>query len=157
MKSKIFISPQEVSDLVCTVISTHECEPDTAELQQSYRRYSHYALLKEELLVFILQQSKRLKDKEVLLGLLDKFNLVTGVPAHTIFSHEVNATRNSKSKLFIVPSLLVYNNKVPYHKQDGDIIVQYYFPDGFLQESATIGEDYTMVLHTHAHCQMVRV
>ena len=135
LKNEIFISPQEVSDLVCTVITTHECKPGIADLQQSYRRYSQYALLEEELLIFILQQSKRLKDRNILLGLLDKFNLVTEVPANTIFSHETNATRNRKSKLFIVPSLLVYDNKVPYHKQDGDIIVQYYFPDGFLPES----------------------
>ena len=135
LKNEIFISPQEVSDLVCTVITIHECKPDTVKLQQSYNRYNQYALLEEELLVFILEQSKRLKDRKVLLGLLDKFNLVTEIPANTVFSHEVSATRNRESKLFFVPSLLVYDNKVPYHKQDGDIIVRYYFPDGFLPES----------------------
>ena len=135
LKNYVFISPQEVSDLVCAVITTHECQPPTAGLQQSYHRYNQYALLEEALLNFMLQQFGRSKDKQVLLGLLDKFNLATEVPANTIFSHEISAPRNSASKLFIVPPLLVYDNKVPYFKQDGDIVVQYYFPDRFLPES----------------------
>ena len=135
LKNEIFISPQEISDLVCTVITTHECKPDTADLQQSHCRYNQHALLEEGLLDFILQQCKRSKDKQILLGLLDKFNLATEVPANTIFSHEISAPRNSACKVFIVPPLLVYDNKVPYCKQDGDIVVQYYFPDKFLPES----------------------
>ena len=137
LKSEIFISPQEVSDLVCAVITTHDCQPHTANLQRSYCRYNQYALLEEPILNFILLQSKRPKDKEVLLGLLDKFNLATEVPSNTRFSHEIiNQPRNSTSKVFIVPPLLVYDNMVLYHKQDGDIVIQYYFPDGFLLESA---------------------
>ena len=135
LKNEVFISPQEVSDLVCSVITTHECEPNSADLQQSYCRYNRYALLEEPLLVFILQQFDRLKDKEVLLGLLDKFNLATELPSNTKFSHEIDSPRSSTSKVYIVPPLLVYDNMVPYCKQDGDIIVQYYFPDGFLLES----------------------
>ena len=135
LKNDVFISPQEVSDLVCAVITTHECQPPTAGLQQSYHRYNQYALLEDPLLNFMLQQFGRSKDKQVLLGLLDKFNLATEVPANTRFSHEISAPRNSASKLFIVPPLLVYDNKVPYFKQDGDIVVQYYFPDRFLPES----------------------
>ena len=135
LKNEVFISPQEVSDLVCSVITTHECEPDSADLQQSYCRYNQYALLEEPLLAFILQQFDRLEDKEVLLGLLDKFNLATELPSNTKFSHEIESPRSSTSKVYIVPPLLVYDNMVPYFKQDGDIIVQYYFPDGFLMES----------------------
>ena len=128
LKNEIFISPQEVSDLVCSVITTHECEPDSADLQQSYCRYNKYALLEEPLLAFILQQFGRSEDKEVLLGLLDKFNLATELPSNTKFSHEIESPRSSASKIYIVPPLLVYDNMVPYFKQDGDIIVQYYFP-----------------------------
>ena len=135
LRNEIFISPQEVSDLVCTVVTTHECKPDTAALQQSYLRYNKYALLEEALFNFILQQFDRSKDKEVLLGLLDKFNLATEVPPNTRFSHEVNAPKRSESKVFIVPPLLVYDNMVPYCKQGGDIVVQFFFPDKFLLES----------------------
>ena len=135
LKDDIFISPQEVSDLVCTVITTHECQPLSADLQQSYQRYNQHALLEEALLNFILLQCKRSKDKAVLLGLLDKFNLATEVPANTRFSHELVTSRSDASKVFVVPSLFVYDKKVSYHKQDGDIVVQYYYPDKFLPES----------------------
>ena len=137
LRNVVFVSPQEVSDLVCTVITTHECQPDTADLQQSYYRYNQCALLEDKLLNFILLQFKRFKDKEVLLGLLDKFNLATEVPPSTKFTDEINVPNRSyaSSKVFIVPSLLIYDNKVPYCKQDDDIVVQYYFPDRFLPES----------------------
>ena len=135
LKSEIFISPQEVSDLVCAVITTHDCQPRTADLQQSYRRYNRYALLEESLLIFILLQCGRSKDKEVVMGLLDKFNLATELPRNTRFSHETSKPISSASKVFIVPPLLVYDNLVLYRKQDGDIVVQYYFPDEFLLES----------------------
>ena len=135
LKSEIFISPQEVSDLVCAVITTHDCQPHTANLQRSYCRYNQYALLEEPLLNFILLQSKRSKDKEVLLGLLDKFNLATEVPSNIRFSHEIGKPGSNTSKVFIVPPLLVYDDMVPYHKQNNDIVIQYYFPDGFLLES----------------------
>ena len=135
LKNEIFISPQEVSDLVCAVITTHDCQPHTADLQQSYNRYNQYALLEEPLLNFTLLQCKRSKDKEILLGLLNKFNLAAELPSNTRFSHELSEPGGSVSKLFIVPPLLVYDNMVPYHKQDRDIVVQYYFPDRFLLES----------------------
>ena len=135
LKDDIFISPQEISDLVCTVITTHECQPPAADLQQSYQRYNQHALLEEALLNFILLQFNRSKDKAVLLGLLDKFNLATEVPANTRFSHELVTSESGASKVFVVPSLFVYDDKVPYHKQDGDIVVQYYYPDKFLPES----------------------
>ena len=135
LKNDVFISPQEVSDLVCAVITTHECKPTSAELQQSYQRYNQYALLEEPLLDFILLQFNRSKDKAVLLGLLDKFNLATEVPPNTLFSHEIHSPRSSASKVFVVPPLLVYDDKAPYQKKERDIVVQYYFPDKFLPES----------------------
>ena len=135
LRNEIFISPQEVSDLVCAVITTHECQPDTAELQNSYHRYSQCALLEEALLNFILQQSGKSKDKQVLLGLLGTFNLATEVPPKTRFSHEISTPKKSVSKVLFVPSLLIYDHKVSYCKQDGDIVIQYYFPDKFLPES----------------------
>jgi len=132
LKDDIFISPQELSDLVCSVIATHECQPDTADLQQSYTQYYQYALLEENLLDFTLQKFGRSKDKQFLLELLQKFNLATEIPK---FLLEINAPRSSTSRVFFVPTMLVYGNKVSYCKQDKDIVVQYYFPDQFLPES----------------------
>ena len=135
LKSEMFISPQEVSDLVCAVITTHNCQPDTPDLQQSYCCYNQYTLLEESLLNFILLQCGRSRDKEVVLGLLDKFNLAIELPSNTKFSHETSEPKRGASKIFIIPPLLVYDNLVLYHKQDGDMIVQYYFPDRLLLES----------------------
>ena len=133
LKSEVFISPQEVSDLVCSVVSTSDYAPDTAKLQQSYERYNKYALLGESLLDFMLKESNRSKDKDVLLGLLDKFNLAAEVPPGTKFPDEFNAPK--KGRVLMVPSLLVYDEKATYLPQKGDITVIYYFADGFVPES----------------------
>ena len=133
LRSEVFISPQEVSDLVCTVVSTSDYSPDTAELQQSYERYNRYALLGEPLLDYMLEQSNRSKDKGVLLGLLDKFNLAAEVPSGTKFPREFIAPK--KGRVFIVPSLLVYDDKATYCPKDRDICVAYYFADRFVPES----------------------
>ena len=132
LKEEIFISPQEVSDLVCTVITTHHYNPPTAELQQSDRRYNKHAILEEELLDYILSEKKRIHDKNIVVGLLNLFHLAAEVPLSTKFPGESEGPTDGK--VFFVPSLLVYNKKDAYHKKDGDIVIQYYFPDNFLPE-----------------------
>ena len=63
LKNIIFISPDEVSKLVCTVITTESCQPDIAELQHAHVRYSTHALLEEALFDFILKNVKGIKTK----------------------------------------------------------------------------------------------
>ena len=130
LRSEVFISPQEVSDLVCTVVSTSNYSPDTAELQKSYERYNKYALLGEPLLDYMLDQSNRFN---VLLGLVDKFNLAAEVPSSTKFPREFCAPK--KGRVFMVPSLLVYDEKATYCPTKGDICVVHYFADRFVPES----------------------
>lgn len=148
LKNEIFISPQEVSDLVCTVITTHGCNPDTAELQKSFKRYNQYAFLKESLLDYMLKGSGRLGDKNVILGLLTKFNLASEIPAKTRLPSDFSKPKNEK--VFIVPSLLVYDKKDIYHKRKGDIVIVYYFPDEFLPESVF---NQVIVKTTHWCCE----
>jgi len=50
LQDVVFVNPQEVSDLVSSVISTHNCEPSSAKLQLSCNRYDTYGFLEEELL-----------------------------------------------------------------------------------------------------------
>ena len=133
LKTEVFISPQEVSDLVCSVVSTSDYAPNTSELQESYERYNKYALLGEPLLDYMLKHSNRSKDKDVLVGLLDKFNLAAEVPQGTKFPREFNAPK--KGRVFIVPSLLVYDKKATYTPSKGDITVIYYFTNKFVPES----------------------
>ena len=132
LKEEIFISPQEVSDLVCTVITTHHYNPPTAELQQSDRRYNKHALLEEKLFDYILSENNQFGDKNVVVGLLKLFHLAAEVPLSTKFPGESEIPKDGK--VFFVPSLLVYDKKDFYHKKDGDIVIQYYFPDNFLPE-----------------------
>jgi len=148
LQNEIFISPQEVSDLVCTVITTHGCNPHTAKLQKSYKRYNEYAFLKESLLDYMLTESGRLKDKNVILGLLTKFNLAAEVPANTKFPNDFSVSENEK--VYMVPSLLVYDKKDVYRKRRGDIVVVYHFPDEFLPESVF---NQLLVKATHWCCE----
>ena len=132
LKNEIFISPQEVSDLVCTIITTHHYHAPTTQLRQSDGRYNKYALLEEALFDYILSEKNRIHDKNIIVGLLKLFHLATEVPLSTKFPREFALPKDGK--VFFVPSLLVYDEKDVYHKKDGDIVVQYYFPDNFLPE-----------------------
>jgi len=50
LQNEVFILPQEVSNLVSSVISTHHCEPSSAKLQKVCDRYDQFGLLEEDLL-----------------------------------------------------------------------------------------------------------
>jgi len=54
LQDVVFIDPQEVSDLVSSVVSTHNCQPSSANLQQACKCYDTYGLLEEKLLDDIL-------------------------------------------------------------------------------------------------------
>ena len=130
LKNEIFVSPDEVSKLVCTVITTESCKPNTAELQHAYKRYIKHALLEESLFDFIL---KRYEDKDVVLGLLNKFSIAAEVPPDITFPGE-NITPK-QGKVLMIPSLLVYDKAEAYQHTEKDIIVVYYAPRGFLSET----------------------
>ena len=137
LKDKIFISPQEVSDLLSTVITTQSYEPDTANLQRACKRYEDFALLEEALFDWILSKSipDRSSDKDVIIGLLKKFSLAAEVPTSTKFDDEGPSILPQSGGVFFVPSLLVYDIRNVYEKKPGDIAVLFYFPDKVLPES----------------------
>ena len=135
LKNEVFISPDEVSKLVCTVITTDSCQPDTAKLQRAYQRYITHALLEESLFNFILKRCQRNEDKDVILGLLHKFSIAAEVSPDTRFPEEPDPSK--EGKVFMIPSLLVYDKPEAYQKTEGDIVVVYYIPTtrGFLTET----------------------
>jgi len=133
LKDEIFLQPDEVSDLVCTIITTLDCKPDTGKLQQSYDRYKKHALLEDPLLNYMLSQCKRSNDKQVVLGLLEKFSLAAAVPPNTKFTDE---RCSADCKVYVIPSLLVYDQTpIPCTKNDNDIVVVFYFGSKFLPET----------------------
>ena len=136
LQNEVFLSPQEVSDMVSSVISTHNCEPSSADHQLACNRYDSFGLLEEGLLDDMLNSAGRYKDKSIILGFLKKFHLAVEVPRDTKFSDEEECYEIPKSgSVLLVPSMLVYNAEEVPVKRKGDIILIYYFPDKFVPEN----------------------
>ena len=136
LQQEVFVHPQEVSDLISSVISTNDCQPSSADLNNSCTRYDTYGLLEERLLDDLLKRCGRLQQKETILALLQKFDLAVEVPVNTKFFDEDDGYDPPNSgRVFVVPSMLVYNQRNVYQKQDGDIVVLFHYPDKFLSEN----------------------
>ena len=136
LQDQVFISPQEISDNVSTVISTHNCEPSSAKLQRSCDRYEKFGLLEEDLLDNMLVNAKRLEKKDTLLGLLENFNLAVKLPVSTKFIDEDPSYSTPKSgRVFLIPAMLTYNESKVHKKQEGDIVLLFHYPDKFLPEA----------------------
>ena len=136
LQQDVFVDPQEVSVLVSSVISTDDCQPSSVELNKSCARYDTYGLLEERLLDDLLKRCGRLKQKDIILALLQKFDIAVQVPVNTKFFDEDDGyDPPSSGRVFVVPSMLVYNKKEIYEKQPGDVVVLYHYPDKFLFEN----------------------
>ena len=136
LQNEVFVSPQEVSDMVSSVISTHNCVPSSAELQLACDRYDSFGLLEEKLLDDMLKSAGRYKVKSVILGFLEKFYLAVKVSKDTKFAEEEEFYETPKvGRVFLVPSMLVYNTEEVPVKRKGDIILTYHFPDRFVPEN----------------------
>ena len=136
LQQEVFVHPQEVSDLVSSVISTHDCQPSSADLNKSCTRYDTYGVLEERLLDDLLKRRCRLKQKEIILALLQKFDIAVQVSVNTKYFDEDDAYDPPQDgRVFVVPSMLVYNEKKIYQKEAGDIVVLFHYPDKFLSEN----------------------
>ena len=137
LQNEVFVSPQEVSDMVSSVISTHDyCEPAAANLQLACDRYDSFGLLEENLLDDMLKSVDRYKDKSIVLGFLEKFHLAVEVSRDTKFAEEEESYETPETgRVLLVPSMLVYNPEEVPDKSKGNIILVYYFPDKFVPEN----------------------
>ena len=136
LQNMVFVSPQEVSDMLSSVISTHNCEPSLANLQLACNRYDSYGLLEEDLLDDMLKTANRYKDKSTILGFLTKFHLAVEVSRDTKLAEEEESYNTPRGgSVFLVPSMLVYNPKAVPVTQKDEIILIYYFPDKFIPEN----------------------
>ena len=140
LKDRVFVSPQEVSDLVSTVIKIHEYTDDIlleGDLNKKCIRFDKFGLLEEELLDDILEKSGRTKDKTVILGFLEKFDLVVEVDRDTKFENEqFSYTLPENGRVFFVPAMLIYNETETYKPNTGSVdnVILYYFPDKYLPD-----------------------
>ena len=135
LKNTIFISPQWVSDIVTCVIKTHHyAQPrPTADLYKKCICFDKYGLLEETLLDDMLKRSGY--NKDIVLSLLEKFELAVEIDRHTKFENEdASYITSNNDRLFFVPSMLVHNkihDCVPFKDHISNIIL-YHFPDKFL-------------------------
>ena len=138
LKNLIFISPQNVSDLVSCVIKTHSyTEPiPSAALRKKFDRFDEFGILEESLLDDMVKRSGYVKD--IVLAVLEKFDLAAEIDKDTKFENENNSYRTPDTgRVFFVPSMLVYNEGQKYIKPEGHIdnVVLFHFPDEFLPET----------------------
>lgn len=140
LANMVFILPQEISDLISTVLCTHqyfEILPHS-DFNDRYTRFDRYGLLEESLLDNILQQSGRTEDKNTILAFLKKFDLGVEVDKSTRFQYEDPSYQLPETgRVFFVPSMLIYNETETYRKDEGyiDNTVLFYFPDKFLTDN----------------------
>ena len=140
LEDMIFILPQEVSDLISTVLCTHQCFEilPHSDFNDRYTRFDRYGLLEESLLDNILEQSGRAKDKKTILAFLKKFDLGVEVDKSTRFQYEDPSYQlPEKGRVFFVPLMLIYNETEIYRKDEGyiDNTILFYFPDKFLTDN----------------------
>ena len=136
LQNEIFVLPQEVSDMISSVISTHNCEPSSTDLQRACDRYDSFGLLEENLLDDMLKSADRYKDKTTILGFLEKFHLAVEVSRDTKFAEEdASYETPTSNRVFLVPSMLVYNTEVVPVKREGDMVLSFHFPDKFVPEN----------------------
>ena len=138
LKNLIFISPQNVSNLVSCVIKTHGyAEPmPSAALRKKFNRFDEFGILEESLLDDIVKRSGYVKN--IVLAFLEKFDLAVEIDKDTKFENEKDSyTTPDTGRVFFIPSMLVYNEGEKYIKPEGhvDNVVLYYFPDEFLPET----------------------
>ena len=138
LKNTIFVSPQQVSNLVTCVIKTHDyAEPrPTAELYNKCIRFDKFGILEEELLDDMLKRSGYSKD--IVLGLLEKFDLVSEIDRGTKFENEdASYVTPNKGQVFFVPSMLVCNKTQDFTLPEDHIdnIILYHFPDKFVPDT----------------------
>lgn len=136
LQNEVFIAPQKVSDLITSIISTEFCDPSSAELQRVCNRYENFGLLEETLIDDILKNSGLYKDKNTIFGFLEKFNLAVEVFRDIKFIDEDDSyITPTDGRVYLIPSMLRYNEINQYTKQKQDIVVLYFFPDKFMSES----------------------
>ena len=135
LNNTVFISPQWVSNLITCIVRTHDYVETRlgADLHNKCIRLDKFGLLEETLLDGMVEKSGY--DKDIVLGLLEKFDLAIEIDKGTKFINEDDAylTPNS-DRVFFVPSMLIHNETKNYVSPNGHIdnTVLYHFPDKFL-------------------------
>ena len=135
LSEKVFISPRWLSSIFSTIITTHDQVPNKHPLYRAWKRYDAFAILEEEFLDHILMLASVSEHKEIIISLMELFNLITEIPYDTCFDDEPAPPQTDK-KVYIVPSLLLYNPDLPvFIPEKADQIYLFYFSELYFPES----------------------
>ena len=135
LAGKVFVSPQWLSSIFAQIITTHKQEGARSFLHRAWKRYDTFAILEERFLDHILMQASVLHIKEVIISLMQSFNLLAQIPTNTCFAGE-STPPPQEGKVFIVPALLLYDPELAVYKPvKQDQVYTYYFSDLYFPES----------------------
>ena len=141
LRDTVFISPQWLADVFSSIITTHKLVKEGDPFRQAWLKYDKYGILEEGFLDHILKKSNNFENKDVILGLFEKFNLGVEIPSSTRFTGTSYSVDNT-GHAYIVPSLLIddpsYRERfdaASYQTDSDSVSLAFYFPDKFLPET----------------------
>ena len=130
----VFISPYWLSSIFSKIITTHDQVVDR-HLRHAWTRYDTLAILEEHFLDHILKLASASEHKEIIVSLMELFNLIAEIPNSTCFTDESVPPETDK-RVYIVPSLLLYNPDLPVFIPEGaDQVYLFYFSELYFPES----------------------
>ena len=132
----VFVSPDWLSSIFSKIITTHDQVTNKHSLYHAWKRYDKFAILEEQFLDHILQLACVPEYKEIIISLMESFNLLAEIPNNTCFADE-SALPQTDKKVYIVPALLLYNPDLPtFIPERADQIYLFYFSELYFPESA---------------------
>ena len=141
LRDTVFISPQWLADVFSSIITTHKLVKEGDPFRQAWLRYDEYGILEEGFLDHILEKNNNFENKDVILGLFEKFNLGVKIPSSTRFTGRSYPVDNT-GHTYIVPSLLIddplYRKRfdaASYQTGSDFVSLAFYFPDKFVPET----------------------
>ena len=136
LSTVVFISPQWLSEIFSKIITIHDQVTDNnASLYHAWQRYDKYAILEEKFFDHILRLASVLDHKEIIISLMQSFNLLAQIPTSTCFIGE-SIPPPRDGRVFIVPALLLHNPDLPVYQMEKEgQVYMFYFPDYYFPES----------------------
>ena len=132
----VFISPHWLSSIFSIIITTHDQVVDEHPLHHAWEKYNESAILEERFLDHILELASVSEHKNIIISLMELFNLITEIPSGIYFNDD-SIPPSTDERVYIVPALLLYDPNLPVSiPKNADQIYMYYFSEQYFPESA---------------------
>ena len=103
----VFISPNWLSSIFSKIISTHDQVPNKHPLYHAWKRYDTYAILEEEFLDHVLELASVCERKEIIISLMELFNLLAEIHNDTCFDDEPAPPQTDKKSVYSSCTLII--------------------------------------------------